>query len=102
LRPEVRSSAEAVETLLDQEFVEVGASGRRWDRPAMVAALASGEVTDADPIEATDVVGVQLADDLVHVTYVSRRTGGAPVRRSSIWRRTNGTWRIYYHQGTPI
>ncbi|WP_405071745.1 nuclear transport factor 2 family protein [Kribbella sp. NBC_01510] len=101
LRPDVRSSAQAVEALLDPDFVEVGASGRRWDRTAMVAALGSGEITDPDPIQATEVAGVQLADDLVHVTYVSRRTGGAPVRRSSLWRRTDGTWRLYYHQGTP-
>ncbi|WP_328523289.1 nuclear transport factor 2 family protein [Kribbella sp. NBC_00359] len=101
LRPDVRSSAQAVEALLDPDFVEVGASGRRWDRPAMVAALSSGEITDPEPIHATEVAGVQLADDLVHVTYVSRRTGGAPVRRSSLWRRTDGTWRLYYHQGTP-
>ena len=101
LRPEVRSSAEAVEALLDPEFVEVGASGRRWDRPAMVAALGSGVITDLEPIEATEVAGVQLADDLVHITYVSRRTGGTAVRRSSLWRRTDGTWRLYYHQGTP-
>ena len=101
LRPDVRSSAEAVEALLDPEFVEVGASGRRWDRPAMVAALGAGEITDPEPIQATEVAGVQLADDLVHVTYVSRRTGGTPVRRSSLWRRTDGTWRLYYHQGTP-
>ena len=100
LLPEVRGTAELVDGLLDPEFVEVGSSGRRWDRPAIVAALASGEITDTDPIEATEVAGVRLADDLVHVTYVSRRTGGAPVRRSSLWRRTGGTWRLYYHQGT--
>jgi hypothetical protein len=101
LLPEVRGSAELVDVLLDPEFVEVGASGRRWSRKAMVAALNAGTITDTDPIEATEVSGVRLADDLVHVTYVSRRTGGAAVRRSSLWRRTDGTWRLYYHQGTP-
>jgi len=93
LRPDVRSSAQAVDALLDPDFVEVGASGRRWDRPAMVAALDSGEITDPEPIQATEVAGVQLADDLVHVTYVSRRTGGAAVRRPSQGRRAHGTRR---------
>jgi hypothetical protein len=101
LTPEVRGSAELIDVLLDPEFAEVGASGRLWDRPAIVAALASGEITDADPIEVSEVAGVRLADDLVHVTYLSRRSGGTAVRRSSIWRRTAGTWRLYYHQGTP-
>jgi hypothetical protein len=101
LRPEVRSAAETVDELLDPDFTEVGASGRLWDRQAIVAALASGEITDPEAIEATEVAGVQLGKDLVHVTYVSRRVGGSPVRRSSIWRRTDGRWRLYYHQGTP-
>ncbi|MGW6276819.1 nuclear transport factor 2 family protein [Kribbella sp. NPDC055071] len=101
LRPEVRSAAETVDALLDPEFTEVGASGRLWDRPAIVAALACGAITDPEPAEATEVAGVQLAEDLVHVTYVSRRAGGRPVRRSSIWRRNDGTWRLYFHQGTP-
>ncbi|NUR99850.1 MAG: nuclear transport factor 2 family protein [Kribbellaceae bacterium] len=102
LLPEVRGDAAQVDLLLDPEFVEVGASGRLWDRASIVAALASGEIIDAEPIEATEVAGVRLADDLVHVTYVSRRSGGTAVRRSSIWRRTRGAWRLYYHQGTPV
>lgn len=101
LLPEVRRDAAQVDVLLDPEFVEVGASGRVWDRASIVAALVSGEITDAEPIEATEVAGVRLAADLVHVTYLSRRTGGTAVRRSSIWRRTGGAWRMYYHQGTP-
>ncbi|TDO46362.1 hypothetical protein EV643_111215 [Kribbella sp. VKM Ac-2527] len=101
LLPDVRGNAEQVEALLHPEFVEVGASGKRWDRPAMVAALRSGEITDSEPIEATEVEGVKLADDLILIRYVSRRTGGAPVRRSSLWRRLNGHWQLYYHQGTP-
>ena len=101
LLPEVRGNARQVEALLHPEFVEVGASGQRWDRPAMVAALRSGEITDTDPIEATEVEGVKLAEDLILVRYISRRTGGAPVRRSSLWRRLGGRWQLYYHQGTP-
>jgi hypothetical protein len=101
LRPEVRSDAQLVDALLDPEFTEVGASGRWWDRPAIVAALVAGEITDPEASTASEVTGVRLGPELVHITYVSQRAGGVPVRRSSIWRRTDGRWRLYYHQGTP-
>jgi hypothetical protein len=47
----------------------------------------------------TDISGVRLADDVVHVTYLSRR-GERFARRSSIWLRTGAGWRLYFHQGT--
>lgn len=36
LRPEVRASRERLESLLDDDFVEIGASGRRWTREAII------------------------------------------------------------------
>jgi len=43
LRPEVRRSRVAREARLAPDFVEIGASGRTWDRPTIVAALAAEE-----------------------------------------------------------
>ena len=39
LTREVRSSAAALDALLDPEFTETGASGRRWTRAEILAAL---------------------------------------------------------------
>ena len=39
LDPAVRARADQVETLLHPDFVEYGASGRVWDRAAIIAAL---------------------------------------------------------------
>jgi hypothetical protein len=100
LTPAVRRSPAAVEALLHPEFVEFGASGRRWDRPAMVAAIGAG-LTDGTVPEVSEVRGVRLAESVVLVTYVTRRPGQR-VRRSSLWRRNAaGTWQLYFHQGTP-
>jgi hypothetical protein len=44
LRPEVRSSAEQLEELLDPDFGEIGKSGRLWTRGEMIAGL----VADTD------------------------------------------------------
>jgi hypothetical protein len=102
LEPAVRGSAAEVDALLHPEFFEFGSSGRHWSRSSIAEALLTGEITDDQPPTVMDLTGVKLADDVVHVTYLSRRPGTTAVRRSSIWLRVDGRWRLYFHQGTPI
>ncbi len=100
LAAETRHDRTAVEHLLDPEFVEVGASGRRWTRAETIAALGADPADDHGEPWATDLVGTELAAGVVLLTYVSQR-GPHRARRASMWRRSNGSWRIVYHQGTP-
>jgi hypothetical protein len=101
LQPLVRASPLDLEKLLHQDFIEFGASGRMWDRSQMITSLSGVQLSgDEAPVTASDITGVRLADDVVHVTYVSLRDQRY-ARRSSIWRRTDAGWRLYFHQGTP-
>ena len=101
LQPLVRASPVDLDKLLHPDFIEFGASGRKWDRSQMITSLASGQLPGEEaPIVVSDITGVRLADDVVHVTYVSLRDQRYACR-SSIWRRTDTGWRIYFHQGTP-
>jgi hypothetical protein len=101
LDPAVRASRDRTEGLLDDDFVEFGSSGRVWDRESALAAMA-GDLSAAEaPISAADLCGVRLSETIVHVTYVTKWRGAAS-RRSSLWRRTDGCWRLYFHQGTPF
>jgi hypothetical protein len=99
LQPEVRAAAGELDELLHPDFYEFGASGRRWDRTETILALAGEQAAGEAPVAAADISGVRLADDVVHVTYLSRR-GERFARRSSIWLRTGAGWRLYFHQGT--
>ena len=97
----VRRTAHQVDELLDPDFREIGASGRLWTRAEIVSALA-GEVSDgADVIETTEMAGVVVGPELVLLTYVSQRRG-RQARRSSLWRRSAGAWRLLHHQGTRL
>ncbi|UYQ65205.1 nuclear transport factor 2 family protein [Streptomyces peucetius] len=100
LEPAVRSSPELMASLLHPDFREVGASGWLWDRDSVVAAL-SPEASKALPITASRMTGVQLATDLVHLTF-DTETGGRRAHRSSLWRLTDGRWLLWFHQGTPF
>jgi hypothetical protein len=101
-KPEVRAEPGAAEALLHPGFSEFGASGRRWARTEMIAALAAEQPGGEEPaITATEMTGTRLADDVIHLTYLSQRAGRRALR-SSIWLRTPDGWRVYFHQGTLI
>lgn len=106
LRPEVRASRAALEALLAADFVEIGRSGRLYDREAIVAALAAEGGARRDVrVEAFSVR--VLAPGIALATYRSVGEGGAGASpsvalRSSVWRlEADGAWRMTYHQGTP-
>ena len=101
LDPHVRSSPEAAKELLDPEFFEVGRSGRRWNRTEILKMLQREQREEGERVRARDMVGRSLAPGIVHLTFVTE-VGGLRALRTSIWRQgPDGTWRIYYHQGTP-
>jgi ribonuclease HI len=84
------------EAVLDDGFRETGASGRAWTRGEMLAMLASATRSEGE----LERFGIErLGDGVVLATY---ETGGVrPARRSSVWVRSGGRWRLRFHQGTP-
>jgi ribonuclease HI len=85
--------------VLHEEFLEVGASGRRWTRAETLAILA-----DAAEIQVAidEVAFLELASDVVLLTYrLHGPDGPGPATiRSSIWVRTGTRWQVRFHQGT--
>ena len=101
--PEVRTSRALARELLDPEFVEIGASGRRWTYEEMLHALPelSGSAPAGPRYRPSGMTGALLAPGIVLLTYETV-IEGARARRSSLWRRAAGTgWRMYHHQATP-
>ena len=100
LDPRVRRAPDVVEALLDPDFVEVGASGRRFDARSMAAALAAQELAQR-PLRARGLEAAWVGDGAVLVTY-DIETRGRTALRSSLWRFRGGEWRLRFHQGTPV
>lgn len=106
--PSVRVSRTLAAELLDPEFVEVGASGRRWTYEEMLAELPemAGSDEEGSPYTPTALAGTLLAPGLVHLTYETLHDGHR-ARRSSLWRRdpaapAGSGLRMYYHHATPV
>ncbi|MFF0739516.1 DUF4440 domain-containing protein [Streptomyces sp. NPDC004111] len=100
LDPRVRASEVLVSELLDPEFFEFGASGRRWDATTVLEATSAEPAGAEPPIEVREMAGSVLAPGVVHLTYLSD-ADGRRAWRSSLWRLTGTGWRMYFHQATP-
>ncbi|MFF8841725.1 DUF4440 domain-containing protein [Streptomyces sp. NPDC015127] len=99
LDPAVRSSPELLAQLLHPAYEEFGTSGRLWNRESILSALRVHDAPTPRPITTSRMQGVQLAPDVVHLTF-DTESGGHRAHRSSIWRLTGGGWLLYFHQGT--
>ena len=97
--PDVRGSREKIEALLHPDFFELGSSGGIYDRQ-MIIEMMSGEVSAGVIIR--DFETRKVSKGIVLVTYRSIGQSGEEARRSSLWVKTDGQWRIQFHQGTRI
>lgn len=95
LDPAVQALPEQVAELVHPDFVEYAASGRVWDRPAIIAALAAEPDVPGTP---EDLQAAALGTGTVQVRY--RLTGDRPSLRTSIWVWDGAGWRLWFHQGT--
>jgi hypothetical protein len=93
-----------LEAVLDDGMIEFGKSGHEYDKRSILAALTASEDGPApdDHLEMIDIRAVQLAPEVVLLTYRLRpKTANAVASlRSSVWTRRDGNWRLVFHQGT--
>jgi hypothetical protein len=99
LDPAVRADPAKVRGLLAPEFTEFGASGRVFDRDAILAALAS-----EGPRVARQARGFKVrlvAPGAALTTWRVLRDDGVETLRSSVWQQqADGRWLMLFHQGT--
>jgi hypothetical protein len=100
LTTSVRNNRELVASLLAEDFVEFGSSGRVFDKRLII-----GSITDEQPTERSisDFAVKSLSADVALVTYHVHRTdssGHFCSLRSSIWQRSSTCWVMRFHQGT--
>ena len=101
LQPAVRKSAEQVDALLGDEFLEIGSSGALYDKAQIIAALQT-ETGVRFSLEEFRVR--ELARGVVLAIYRTSRTSQGELKRalrSSIWKFAAGRWQMVFHQGTP-
>lgn len=100
-RPEIRFDSAQMARVMAPDFFEYGRSGRVYSREDILAA--QPEHFEAQ-LPLRDFDARLLGPDVAQLTYNSivRYDGEwMSSRRSSIWTRSSGSWRLRFHQGTP-
>lgn len=101
-RPEFGTKRTDFEKMTEPSFWEVGASGRRYGREYVLDVLEKRFEKPADDSwKAEGFHCLEIAKDNYLLTYTLTQ-GDRVTRRSTIWRRSGGDWKIVYHQGTLV
>jgi hypothetical protein len=102
-RPEFGTARADFEKMTTEEYWETGASGRRYSRQAVLDGLEERfSAPHADVWETRDFHCRRLAGDIYLLTYTLLQDNVRLTRRSTIWQKTSGGWKIVYHQGTVV
>lgn len=102
LRPEVRRSRVRLDALLADDFLEVGASGRIYDKPAILG-MTDKAYDGQLSLQAFSAVALAPSVALVRYRSLLRRADGreSHALRCSVWSLTDEGWKLVFHQGTP-
>ncbi|WDZ95048.1 DUF4440 domain-containing protein [Herbaspirillum sp. WKF16] len=101
-RPEYGTSREALLEMTADDFWEIGASGNVYSRGVVIETLlARYDAQEEDVFSCSEFRVRQLADDLYQLNYLLQQPGRL-TRRTTLWRRGDGGWKIVFHQGTLV
>ena len=100
--PVLGTARKGFEKMMDDDFWETGASGRRYSREYVLDVLEK-RVADRNREEwqTKDFHCLEIARDNYLLTYTIIEKERV-TRRASIWRRADAGWKIVYHQGTIV
>ena len=97
LQPEIRTSPEELRNLLSNDFFEFGSSGKVLYNDGI-----DGDGIGVVKMTLSNFEIHQLSTKAVLTTYrIFNEVKMQHTLRSSIWRFSDGQWKMFFHQGTP-
>ena len=101
-RPEFGTARADFAAMMTSDFWEIGASGKRYSREVVLDALEKRHQQQIiEDLQPSDFECRRLCENLYQLTYLLPQPGRL-TRRTSIWQRCNGAWKIAFHQGTVV
>ena len=103
LTPEVRNSSEKLNQLLADDFIEYGSSGLIYNKKITLDKLPSD---NSSVYNIYDFELIPISDSVLQTRYKTDITDSDGNKltslRNSLWRKVEGGWQMFFHQGTPI
>lgn len=90
-----------INEMIDERFIEVGASGRKYDKRHAVSTLIQRLVAPIDHSWHIDEpVYTTVGHDLFLFTYLLIQAHKPATRHTTLWQKCENQWKAIYHQGT--
>jgi hypothetical protein len=101
-----RHAMPTIDSLLADDFHEIGSSGRFYSKSEVLEAMKDIQVIDY-AFKQFRVLPLDESNAIVVYALTMNRIENGKERmnrafRSSVWRRHKGDWRIAFHQATPL
>lgn len=97
----MRRTPHEMEQLLADDFYEIGTSGKIYTKQHALDALTDEMLTTELP-EVLNFRIHELSDTLIQAIYDTVEFSGRRSHRSSLWRKSDDTWQLFFHQGTKF
>lgn len=101
-RPELGTTRADFDAMMEPDFYEVGASGRRYRRDYVLDILEARHSRPHDDIFETRDFHCRKASPNDYLLTYTLVQGARVSRRSTLWRQHGEDWKIVYHQGTLV
>ena len=103
LTKSVRKSKDKLNSLLAENFYEIGSSGRTYKKADILDRLPKSPYIEINAMEFT---AVKIAKNLVQLRFKTKTASEDGTHlisfRSSIWKKFDESWKLIYHQATIL
>ena len=96
----IRHDQQELKRLLHEDFEEVGASGRSYDRAQIIEQLMDEPVEESPTLQLLEPRIQQLSETLVLLRW--KTAADNPSQRTSLWVHSAQGWQLLFHQGTKL
>lgn len=93
---DIRNSIDELNELIEDEFIEIGSSGKIYNKQDTIHSLPD---ENERKFKTSNFKLTDLSNEMILVTYETEENLLSTLR-SSIWKKSSGNWKIIFHQGT--
>ncbi len=101
-RPELGTTRADFDAMMADDFWEIGASGKIYERALVLNLLEERHRTPQKEDLQPSCFRIRELCENVYLLYYDLLQGERRTRRTTVWQRAGEDWKIVFHQGTMI
>lgn len=87
--------------LLDENYEEIGVSGKTYNKAMEMDYVNSHQALSEKKLIISDFSSKEIGENLIMNSFkTTDKSTNEAAFRTSLWKKVNGNWQIFFHQGT--